>query len=160
MNQDNSDTANPQKQKSSTRFFILMVLALVVALMINERFSSVKSVIDWSHDLQEALTASAKDGKPVLLNFSSQGCRYCVQMETEVIVQDDIKSAIGKYVPVKLDAFENLEAAARYEVNALPAYIIADADGNKLAMVDGFQPFERFKKFLEHGLAITSAKEQ
>jgi thioredoxin-related protein len=136
----------------------LVALAVVVGILAQEWAASYpmpESAVHWGKDLKVALAASTAESKPVLLNFTSRGCRYCVQMETEVIVQDDVKAAIDKYIPVKLDALDNREASARYDIDALPAYVIVDGKGNKLAMVDGFQPANKFKAFLDKGLTLT-----
>ena len=114
-----------------------------------------ESAVNWGKDLKVALVTSTAERKPVLLNFTGRGCRYCVQMETEVIVQDDIKNTIEKYIPVKLDAGDHEEASARYDIYALPAYVIVDGNGKKLGMVDGFQPANKFKSFLDKGLTLS-----
>lgn len=160
MNSPNAGQTAPTKPKSSTSMFILIALALVIGLMINERFNSVESVVNWGKDLPAALATATNESKPVLLNFSGAGCQYCVQMEREVIPQEEILSAITSYIPVKLDASTNQEAAARYDIYSLPAYVIVDGNGTKLAMVDGFQPADRFKLFLELGATLKATPAQ
>lgn len=160
MTTPNTESTATPKSKSSTSMFILIALALVVGLMMNERFSSVASAVDWGKDLPTAIATAKSESKPVLLNFSAPGCGYCVQMESEVIPQKDVLAAIEDYIPVKLDANTNQEAAARYDIYALPAYVIVDGNGTKLAMVDGFQPVDRFKLFLELGNTLKAAPSQ
>ncbi len=160
MNSQNAEQPAAPKPKSATSMFILVALALMVGLMLNQQFSSVPSAVEWGKDLPAALTIAKSKSKPILLNFSGAGCKYCVQMEREVIPQKDILAAIDNYVPVKLDASTNQEAAARYDIYALPAYVIVDGNGTKLAMVDGFQPADRFKLFLELGTTLKATPAQ
>ncbi len=132
----------------------LIAVGVLAGIMVSQRFSTVESAVDWGKDLKVAMAASTAENKPILLNFSSRGCTYCVQMEKEVIPQDEILAAIYKYIPVKLDAFESEEESVRYDVKYLPAYVIVDSKGTKLGMVDGFQPADEFKAFLDQGLAL------
>ena len=160
MNTDNAEQSAATKPTSATSKFVLIAVALVVGLMLIERFASVPSAVDWGKDLPVALTTAKSESKPVLLNFTGAGCKYCVQMEREVIPQEEILSAITSYIPVKLDASTNQEAAARYDIYSLPAYVIVDGNGTKLAMVDGFQPADRFKLFLELGATLKATPAQ
>ncbi len=151
------NTETPRSAAKSSRFTSilgLIAVAVLAGVLINQRYSTVESAVDWGKDLNVALAASAAESKPILLNFSSRGCGYCVQMEKEVIPQEEILAAINKYIPVKLDATKNEEASVRYEINFLPAYVIVDGNGTKLGMVDGFQPADEFEAFLTQGLAL------
>ncbi|HNO79830.1 MAG TPA: thioredoxin family protein [Phycisphaerae bacterium] len=160
MNAENNQAANAPKKSGPLSTIALIAFAIVAGILVQESTSMPESAVKWGKDLQVAMAASGAESKPILLNFTSRGCKYCVQMEKEVIVQDDIKSTIEKYIPVKLDAFDNKEASARYDIDALPAYVIVDANGRKLGMVDGFQPASRFKEFLDKGLALAQTKTQ
>lgn len=149
-------TATPKSSIVST--LALIALAVVVGILAQEwasPSSMPESAVKWGKDLKVALAASTTESKPILLNFTSRGCKYCVKMESEVIVQDEVLAAIDKYIPVKLDAMDNEEASARYDISFLPAYVIVDGKGNKLGMVDGFQPANKFKAFLDKGLTLT-----
>ena len=160
MNAEDKQTASPAKKSSPFSTIALIAFAIVAGILVQESTSMPESAVNWGKDLKVALAASGAESKPILLNFTSRGCQYCVQMEKEVIVQDDIKSTIEKYIPVKLDAFDNKEASARYDIYALPAYVIVDANDKKLDMVDGVQPAGRFKEFLDKGLVIAQTKTQ
>ena len=161
LNAENKQEPNASPKSRPASTLALIALAVAVGILAQEwssSYSMPESAVNWGKDLKVALATSTAESKPVLLNFTSRGCRYCVQMETEVIVQEEILAAIDKYIPVKLDALDHEEASARYDIYSLPAYVIVDGNGNKLGMVDGFQPTNKFKAFLDKGLTLSKTQ--
>jgi thiol-disulfide isomerase/thioredoxin len=86
-----------------------------------------------------ALLATGADGGEGLqiLDFHSQGCGPCREMRPR------IQLLVQKGYPVRsIDIEHAPELAERYQVTAVPTFIVVDARGNPLARTQGLRPAE------------------
>lgn len=74
------------------------------------------------------LDALLEDGKPILLQFSQDGCPPCEQMLPSILraQEDYADTAHVKYV----DVHQNMDLAVSYRVRMTPTQVFIDADGN------------------------------
>ena len=142
----------------SRRFmaFALIVLLGMAIVMIWQSVSPAQSAVAWQSDLNAAIEQAAQADKPVLISFSSPACVYCRQMESEVFPQKEVLAEVDKFIPVKINTFEDARTGARFGVEGLPAYVVLAPNGKVLGMIDGFRPAPAFIRFLQY--AVTAAK--
>lgn len=131
-------------------------------------------------DYQEALDYSAKVNKPVFIDFTGAACVNCREMESRVFSDPQIKAMFNNdfvfvsiYGDVKTEVAEadwvtlpngkvlkqlgkintNL-MMSKYKVNAMPYYIIVNAQGKEVVAPRGYNlDKEAFIKFLQDALA-------
>ena len=130
-------------------------------------------------DLQEALEYSKTAGKPVFIDFTGAACVNCREMESRVFSDPEIKNILNNefvfvslYGDVKTEVAESdwvtlpngkvLKSLGKintnfimekYKVNAMPYYIIVDAQGNQVVEPRGYDlDKDAFKKFLENAV--------
>ncbi len=130
-------------------------------------------------DLQEALEYSKTAGKPVFIDFTGAACVNCREMESRVFSDPQIKEILNnKFVFVSIYGDVKTEVAEsdwvtlpngkvlkslgkintnfimeKYKVNAMPYYIITDAQGNQVVEPRGYDlDKDAFKKFLENAV--------
>ena len=130
--------------------------------------------------LSEALERAQAEGKRVFADFTGHGCTNCREMEARVwsdprvltllrehfiiaslytdekkydaAPQDRIVTPEGKEL-VKMGKVNSYIARTRFGINAQPAYVILDANGNQLTPVRGYDlNIDRFIAFLQSGL--------
>ena len=126
-------------------------------------------------DLQEALEYSKGAGKPVFIDFTGAACVNCREMESRVFSDPQIKNILNNefvfvslYGDVKTEVAESdwvtlpngkvLKSLGKintnfimdkYHVNAMPYYIIVDAQGNQIVEPRGYNlDKDEFVKFL------------
>ena len=116
----------------------MKVLSCVMFLL----FTGFVSAGDWETDFDKALKKSAKEGKPMLVNFTgSDWCGWCIKLEKEVFSAKEFKVWAKKNVIlVKLDfprksnqtAAEkkrNQELSKKYGVRGFPTILFIDGKG-------------------------------
>lgn len=125
-------------------------------------------------DLQEAMEYSKKVNKPVFIDYTGAACVNCREMEAVVFsdakirellnnkfifvsIYGDVKTEVAHQDWVTLPNGKVLKALGKintnfimekYKVNAMPYYIIVDAQGNQIVPARGYdldkQAFEQF----------------
>lgn len=106
----------------------------------------------WSHTLAEAKARSVKEGRPILALFTGPDwCGPCQQLEAEVLNTSDFKRLGRKrYIPLKVALYRNTyqspqakaeynKLSAEYGIEAVPSFVILDAEGNLTAKPDLFK---------------------
>ncbi len=127
-------------------------------------------------DYQEALDASKKTGKPVLLDFTGHSCVNCRKMERAVLSKPDVLRDLNQnfivaslYCDDKTPLPENERYTSKdgskiktlgdknldleltkYGAVAQPLYIFVDGNGNLLKNAGGFEPdVQRFMNIMK-----------
>jgi thiol-disulfide isomerase/thioredoxin len=88
------------------------------------------------------LPSSAGAAEPVLLDFHSRSCPPCRQMRPVV------EMLARRGYPIKsIDVEKAPDLAAKYEVQAVPTFIVIDASGQELDRTSGSQPAPQLARF-------------
>jgi len=116
----------------------MKVLSCVMFLL----FTGFVSAGDWETDFDKAMKQSAKEGKPMLVNFTgSDWCGWCIKLEKEVFSTKEFKTWAKKNVIlVKLDfprkskqtakeKARNKELSKKYAVRGFPTILFIDGKG-------------------------------
>lgn len=109
--------------------------------------------ISWNTDLPTALAEAQRSGKPVLIDFSAGWCPPCQTMKRDVWTDMEVIGLVRSgYVPVLLDVDQpkGQAASTQYEVQTIPAAIIADENGAALQR-GSFMTRDQMLGFLRNG---------
>lgn len=87
--------------------------------------------IAWLSSLEVALQSSRSSGKPVMIDFYTDGCEDCRWMDSNTYTAPDVINLTQDFVPLKVNAEYHPEIAQRYHVTRFPTVIWTDGEGNE-----------------------------
>jgi thiol-disulfide isomerase/thioredoxin len=98
----------------------------------------------------EALQKSGETGKPVLVFFTAEWCKWCKQMKQETMPDARVQSALKNYILVYVDTDKERVSARKFNVESLPSYVITNVNEDKLKFDSGFKNVESFEAWLNN----------
>ncbi|MBQ0056252.1 MAG: thioredoxin family protein [Bacteroidales bacterium] len=138
------------------------------------------SRIQTYHDYEEGMAAAARQGKPVLVDFSGFGCVNCRKMEAAVWTDPEVKRIIDdEYILIELMVDDKTSLAevqvvnengkdvklrtvgdrwsylqrSKFGANAQPFYVLLDHQGNPLTGSYSYnEDIPAYVEFLNNGL--------
>lgn len=96
----------------------------------------------------EAIEASAKSGKQIVLFFSGDFCPYCIKMKNQTLSDDGVKKALEKYIFLIIDTTSDRETTRKFKIRGIPAYIITDKTEKAIKAGEGFKSVDEFLNWL------------
>ena len=135
--------------KPLNRFPVRMALAVMISTLF---VSTAVAEEGWLVDFEKAKAQAAKEGKPILMEFTgSDWCPPCKALHKNVLVKEIFKEEMPKhYILLKLDnprdkskqtdaeKAQYKELAREYKVTGVPSVFLADADGNPFFKSSGY----------------------
>jgi len=117
--------------------------------------------IEWQTDRAQAFAQARAESKRVLIDFGTQGCVVCREMEEQVFPRPEVVAAAAAYVPLHLDVTrptkEEEALQTKWNVVGYPTVVIAEANGTLVRSAAGFQPTPDFVAFLKGETAPTAS---
>lgn len=106
-------------------------------------------------DLKTNLKQAQKEQKLVFIDLTAHWCHSCKLMEETTFRSPEIIDLINKnYVALKINAdrIDGKLLAAQENVTVLPALIVMDAQGNRVAMINHAPSADRLEEMLKSSL--------
>ncbi len=114
-----------------------------------------ESKIFWQGYSEELMEAARKGGKPVMLDFTSQNCPPCHQMERKVFSNLRVANAAKEFLSLRVDCTvldaKTQVALEKFAIEAFPTIVFIGRDGKErvnLRLV-GFENATFFAERLE-----------
>lgn len=100
----------------------------------------------WYTDLDEAMQVASKTGRLILLDFYTDWCHWCKELESKVYPEEDFKKMSKYFVFCKVDAEKGkgVAWAKKYGVSGYPTIKFLRADGTVVHEVVGYMPLGPF----------------
>jgi thiol:disulfide interchange protein DsbD len=104
--------------------------------------------IVWRDDEREADLEAKMRRWPMLVHFYASWCSACVELERVTFASAEVRAALARVVPVRVDATDDQDPVAskrraEYRVVGLPTVVLVDWDGRELARFVEFVPPEK-----------------
>ncbi len=127
---------------------VLILLSLLLGLPMAE--AKPETILEFSHDLQEAREAAAATDRPIVIFFGGAWCPICRQMREETLQSPKLRPWSEKMVWVEIDLDRKLSLARDYEIRAVPTLIVENPKGEEIRRVVGRLDADEFVALLEN----------
>jgi thiol:disulfide interchange protein DsbD len=141
------------------RVFLLVLTGLVLVFTL-ATLDGGGDALGWSDDLDAALAASVRDGRPVFLDLHADWCAVCRELEHELVKRPALVKRLEEtFHAVRMDFDRNREMLrSRYAVQSLPWVLVLSSLGEVLWKRVGFDDAARFADELESVVRRFSVK--
>lgn len=109
---------------------------------------------NWLFEYESALKQSAKERKPVLLQFHRESCSGCKKLYTSVYPDLMVKKEMHDwFICLRQDIRKDRKIRSRYAAVWTPSFYVLDYKGQSYFQQAGFLEIEDFRVVLRIGLA-------
>jgi thiol:disulfide interchange protein DsbD len=135
------------------RLVILFVLILFTIILITVQVTSVSAAgsINWT-EYDEGMELSGSENKPVLIDFYTDWCGYCDDMDENTYSDSKIISKAGSFICIKVDGDDRTDLVKKYDVDGYPTTVFLDSSGKEVHRVVGYSPSDEFLGHMEYAL--------
>lgn len=95
----------------------------------------------------EILSKAKSENKVIMIDFYTDWCKWCVELEKKVYTNPEVADFANKYqINWKIDAEkgEGVELAKRYQVSGYPTIVFVDPNGDEIDRIIGYLPVKEF----------------
>jgi thiol:disulfide interchange protein len=119
---------------------LIGIVALSVGCVVGVsqwRAAHAHELIPWRSDLAAGQAEAAAQHKPLLVYFTASWCGPCQAMKRTTWADEDVRKAMERYVPVKIDVDEQKAVAERFGIRAMPTYVVMSEGGEPGRRAEG-----------------------
>ena len=142
---------------------IMKIIPLIFLTIFLSNITAVAEDKGWE-EFDAGLAKSAKESKPVLIDFYTDWCHWCKVMDEKTFENDEVKTYLDKYfVKIKVNAeerrdkqtyegktYNSVKLARTFGVTGYPALAFLDKNQKLITLVPGFLPPEKFINVLKY----------
>jgi protein disulfide-isomerase len=107
--------------------FIFIAFVSVMAVAGVSKWWMPKELVSWQTDLAAARTQAQASNRPMLVYFTAEWCGPCQGMRRHVWTDPRVADAMAAYVPVRIDVDVHPDIARRFNIEAMPTFVVLDA---------------------------------
>lgn len=99
---------------------------------------------------KEAISASSREGKPVLVFYTATWCTWCQKMKAETLSDSKVSDLMKNYVYVVVDVDQDRETTRKFGVKEIPAFVITNSTEQKLKFGNKYMSASEFASWLDN----------
>ncbi len=104
----------------------------------------------WGSAVDKAADQARREGKLVMLYFTSAGCGWSRKLERETFAEPGVNGAFAKgFVGARVDVDAQSEIVARFKVHGTPHLVAATADLQFVSQMIGFRDAAKLKAWID-----------
>ncbi len=109
------------------------------ALVYFWRSNASLSTDGWMTDLDTAVAAANTQAQPMLIDFVSDSCAPCRQLDAETFPDSKVQKSLGAYVRLKVILDDKTAPIfEKYQVSLTPTLLVINAGGREGSRHSGF----------------------
>jgi thiol:disulfide interchange protein len=132
------------KQAMKPVAVMFLALLAVVGASLVMKATRPDEIIPWRASYAAALDEARSANKPAFVYFTASWCVPCQSMKSTTWADRGVDAALRDYVPVKVDVDEHPDLAQKYNVTAMPTFLVTDKAGKVLSTWSGAASPEEF----------------
>jgi thiol-disulfide isomerase/thioredoxin len=116
-----------------------------LCLLVTMTAANAAEKIVWAKSLNEAMAQAKKSNKLVMVDFYTDWCGWCKELDKKTYSDARVGKAATQLVSVKVNAEkEGVDAAKKYKVNGFPTILFLAPNGDVAGRIGGYMPPEPF----------------
>jgi thioredoxin-related protein len=128
------------------------VLIILVLILTAPRIAPAEEV-QWRTDYQAARKEARASNRPMILDFQTANCLWCRKLDGTTFQEGAIIELLNKrFVPLKVDAEQNMALVGALRVSSYPTLVLASPDGKILATLEGYVDAHKLHDHLQRTL--------
>lgn len=127
------------------KFLLVILMLLITSLVYGQG-------IKWYGNFDEGLTEAKRTGKPMMIDFYTDWCHWCDELDKKVYTDSDVIKLAEDFISVKIDADADEETKEKYRVNAYPTVIFTDSQGKEISRIRGYRQASFFTQSMSQVL--------
>ena len=128
---------------------VCMIMCCAIACTDAAPPSEPDKIIWYTYQDMASILENKDDDRKFMLHFYSVRCGWCTKMNHDVFARPEIVAYINEnFIPLRINVSNQPDAVAKYSVGPVPTTWFLKKDGEKLAMLPGYVPPERFRSIL------------
>ncbi len=124
--------------------YLTTILAVCICLPGRAALGGPGQGLRWTGDLEAARAAAKEDSRWLAVFFAARDKLSSRRMETETIPSAESQKALDKFIKVRLDLKRDADIAKACAIDAGPAIVFYDSEGNELDRYVGFVNAQTF----------------
>ncbi len=112
----------------------------------------------WGSDHKAALAEAAEQVRPVLVVFGAGWCPHCRRYEETTLKDPSVTALADRFVQVALDYDQSAYLVAKYGLRGVPATLMLDPEGRRVATLGGFASPEKLTAWITRHAPEASAE--
>lgn len=143
-------------KKAITLVVLVFIIAFLYAtinnsVVLSDENYAYLSDYTWHKNLNDGLTISKEENKPVFVYFWAVWCQYCEKFETQTLTDPRVKKMLDEdFVLVAIDLDEDRVVPARYGVSYPPHELFVDENEEVIDRVGGYVDADTFYDVLQY----------
>jgi thiol:disulfide interchange protein DsbD len=157
----------------SKRIFFLLLLSVTLVLSGCRQGSKYEEVeqlpkhlpelraeeINWTSSFHEAIKESKTSTRPLLVDFYTDWCGWCKEMDRVTYRDPKVIALSEKFVCVKVNCDTEPDLSKKYKIQGLPTVIILDKEGSEVSRIVGYCNAEELRSKMLKALMIVAESE-
>lgn len=114
-------------------------LLIAAAFLVSFSSPTIAQEISWRHDYAAARKEASETGRPILMDFGTEACSWCVKLDATTFRNPSIVKLLNeRFVPVKVNGNREIRLTQALGIDAFPTIVLASPDGKVIGRHVGY----------------------